>query len=200
MTDAERGARVAPGRAPLVRGFAGLAGRVTGTEPPGVFLTLGRNQRLFWTWLAFAGSMMPGGKLTRRETEAVILRVAALAQSEYEWAQHARLGRRAGLSAGQVDELATGPRDGRWSTAEQWSRRDQVLLTAAEELLATEDLSDAGWQALRAEFDEPRCVEIVLLVGHYRMLATALRALRVPVDRARPGAAGAGDASSAVAP
>ncbi|MET0523258.1 MAG: hypothetical protein ABWZ91_00530 [Nocardioides sp.] len=57
-------ARVAPGNVReaglAVSGFARLAGRVTGTEPPGVFLPLGRHRRLFWGWLLFAGSLMPG--------------------------------------------------------------------------------------------------------------------------------------------
>ena len=57
---------------------------MTGTEPPGVFLTLGRHRRLFWGWLLFAGSLMPGGRLPRRETELVILRVATLAGNDYE--------------------------------------------------------------------------------------------------------------------
>ena len=53
------------------------------------------------------------------------------------------------------------------------------------ELLATEDLSDATWSALSAEYDEREAIEIVMLVGHYRMLATALRTLRVRPDRPR---------------
>ena len=78
----------------LVWLFSRLAGRVTGTQPPAVFLTLGRNRGLFWGWLHFAGRMMPGGKLPRRETELVILRVATLARSDYELTQHRRIGRR----------------------------------------------------------------------------------------------------------
>ncbi len=70
-------ARIAPGDlrevGPWVSGFARLAGRVSGTEPPAVFLTLGRNRRLFWGWLFFAGRLMPGGRLPRRDTELLML-------------------------------------------------------------------------------------------------------------------------------
>jgi len=172
-------ARIAPGRGPLVRGFAAVAGRVTGTEPPAVFLTLGRNPRMFWSWLLFAGSMMPGGRLGRRETELVILRVATLAGSEYELTQHRRLGRRAGLTSDEVDRVAEGP------GAPGWSDADRLLLRVADELHATEDLTDATWTELRATHDERVCLELVMLVGHYRMLATALTTLRVAPDRAR---------------
>jgi AhpD family alkylhydroperoxidase len=163
----------------VVRRFAGLAGRVTGTEPPAVFLTLGRHRRLFWSWLVFAGALMPGGRLPRRETELVILRVGTLTGNEYELTQHRRLARRAGLSRDEVDRVADGP------DAEGWSARERLLLRATDELHAERDLSDATWAELRATFDERVCIELVLLVGHYTMLATALTTLRVEPDRPR---------------
>lgn len=162
----------------LVQRFARLAGRVQRTEPPGVFLTLGRQRRLFWSWLVFAGALMPGGRLPRRESELLILRVASTSGSDYELNQHRRLGRRAGLTREEIERVQQ-------PGVEGWSARDAVLLEAADELLATQDLGDPTWARLRGELDEPTCVELVLLVGHYRMLATALTALRVPVDRDR---------------
>ncbi len=175
--------RVAPGNVReaglLVSGFARLAGRVTGTEPPAVFLTLGRHRRLFWGWLLFAGSLMPGGRLPRRETELVILRVATLSGNEYELTQHRRLGRRAGLSADEVDRVADGPE------ANEWGPRDRLLLRVTDELHREQDLSDATWSDLRAQLDERECIELVMLVGHYTMLATTLTTLRVQPDRPR---------------
>jgi AhpD family alkylhydroperoxidase len=163
----------------VVRRFAGLAGRVTGTEPPAVFLTLGRHRRLFWGWLLFAGALMPGGRLPRRETELVILRVATLAGNEYELTQHRRLGRRAGLTAAEIDRVADGP------DADGWSPRERLLLRATDELHAHQDLADATWDELRATLDERTCIELVMLVGHYTMLATTLTTLRVQPDRPR---------------
>lgn len=155
-----------------------IFGRVSGTEPPAVFLTLGRNRRLFWGWLHFAGRLMPGGRLPRRQTELVILRVAATRGSEYELTQHRRIGRRSGLSAEEIARVEAGGLDG-------WTGADRLLLAAADELLADDDLTDDTWAALREEYDERVAIEIVMLVGHYRMLATALHALRVRPDRPR---------------
>ncbi len=176
-------ARITPGRTRdtglVVQGFARLAGRFTGTAPPAVFLTLGRHRRLFWGWLLFAGALMPGGRLTRRETELVILRVATLSGSDYELAQHRRLGRRAGLSADEIDRIALGAADSAWSSDER------LLLEVTDELHSSADLSDTTWGRLRAAYDERRCIELVMLVGHYQMLATALNTLRVQPDRPR---------------
>lgn len=175
-------ARIGPGRTRetgvLVQGFARLAGRVTGTQPPAVFLTLGRHRRLFWGWLLFAGALMPGGKLPRRETELVILRVASLAGSEYELTQHRRLGRKAGLSTEEIERVQQVGLAG-------WSGRDLLLLRAADALHADGDLDDALWGEVRAELDERRTIELVMLVGHYTMLATTLNTLRVQPDRRR---------------
>lgn len=181
-------ARVAPGSwrevGPFVAAFARIAGRVTGTEPPAVFLTLGRHRRLFWGWLHFAGRLMPGGRLARREAELVILRVAALRGSDYELTQHRRLGRRAGLTAAQV-AVATEPAgEGEGAGL---SDREALLLRAADELVEEQDLSDALWAELGRLLDEEERIELVMLVAHYAMLATVLRAFRVQPDRAVGG-------------
>lgn len=177
-------ARVTPGTwrdvGPLVAGFARIAGRVQGTEPPAVFLTLGRHRRLFWGWLHFAGRLMPGGRLSRRESELVILRVASRRGSTYELEQHRRLGRRAGLSAAEIDATETFVDEGA-----AFSMRESLLLRAADELVGDHDLSEGLWSELAASFDERELIEIVMLAGHYAMLATALHALRVQPDAAR---------------
>jgi NAD(P)-dependent dehydrogenase (short-subunit alcohol dehydrogenase family) len=70
--------------------IAKIAARAVGGAPPNIFTTLGRHRGLFRRWLWFAGGLMPGGKLSRQDTELVILRVAHNTSSEYEWAQHER--------------------------------------------------------------------------------------------------------------
>jgi alkylhydroperoxidase family enzyme len=156
-----------------------LAGRSLGTAPPAIFTTLGRNRGLFWGWLHFAGRLMPGGRLPRRETELVILRVAHLCHSAYESSHHERLGRRAGLTPDEVARVRRGAEDAAWSP------RERLLLATADELVRDRDLSDAGWTALRAELDEREALELLLLVGHYTMLATTLNALRLQPDAPR---------------
>jgi AhpD family alkylhydroperoxidase len=177
------GARVAPGGRRDVGlftwGFARAAGAVIGTGPPNLFTTLGRHRRLFRGWLRFAGRLMPGGRLPRRESELVILRVAHLRSCRYELDHHVRLGRRAGVTAADVDRVLAGP------GADGWTARERVLLEAVDELHEAGDLGDATWSALRDHLDERCAIELVLLVGHYEMLATAIAALRIQPDEER---------------
>jgi alkylhydroperoxidase family enzyme len=159
--------------------FSRLAGRVTRSSPPRIFTTLGRNRRLFWGWLHFAGRLMPGGRLPRVDTELVILRVAAARGSDYEFGHHSVLGRRAGLSPADVERTRSG------SAAAGWTGRQSLLLRVTESLLEQRDLDDDLWVELRSMLDERECIELLLLVGHYDMLATALITLRVQPEEHR---------------
>lgn len=159
--------------------FTRVAGRVMGTEPPAVFTTLGRHRRLFWGWLHFAGRLMPGGRLPRRETELVILRVAVLAGCDYELAHHEQLGRRAGVTAADLERVHEGP------DADGWTPRERLLLAVTDRLHHDRDLDDATWGRLTAVLDEREAIELLMLVGHYDMLATTLNTLRLDPDRRR---------------
>ena len=159
--------------------FALAAGRVAGTGPPNLFRTMARQPRLFRGWLRFAGRLMPGGTLPRRESELVILRVAHQRDCAYEFEHHVRLGRRAGVTAADVDRIRSGP------TASGWSPREATLLEAADRLVAERGLDDDLWDRLRTHLGEADAVEFLLLVGHYDMLATFLLTLRVQPDRPR---------------
>ncbi len=174
------GPRIAPGgRRELglpIWTFSRIAGRVTRTDPPRIFTTLGRHRRLFWGWLHFAGRLMPGGRLPRIDTELVILRVAAVRGSDYELNHHRGLGRRAGLDDAALERVLAG------SSAAGWSARQSLLLRVTESLLDSRDIDDVLWAELRAAEDERGCIELLLLVGHYDMLATTLNTLRVPPE------------------
>ena len=176
-------ARIAPGGrrevGSLAWGISHIAGRVAGTGPPNLFLTLARNRKLFRGWLRFAGRLMPGGRLPRRETELVILRVAHLTSCRYEFDHHVRLGRRAGLGNADFARVLEGPE------ADGWSERDRALLAAVDRLHADRDLDDAEWHSLRSHLDEREAIEFCMLVGHYQLLATTIATLRIQPDPPR---------------
>jgi AhpD family alkylhydroperoxidase len=159
--------------------IATVSGRVAGTGPPNLFMTLGRHRRLFLGWAHFAGRLMPGGRLRRRDTELVILRTAHLNGCQYEFEHHRRLAQKAGVTATEIERLTTDPE------APEWSPRDRALLTACDELLRDQNLSDSTWQTLSEHLDDRRLIELVFLVGHYQMLATAIATLRIEPDQRR---------------
>jgi AhpD family alkylhydroperoxidase len=173
-------ARIAPGsRAEIGRvnmAISRLIGAASGGGAPNVFTTLGRNRRLFRAWLRFAGRLMPGGTLPRAQTELVILRVAHNCGCDYEWGHHEHLGRAAGLSAEEIERVRAGP------DAAGWTEPQRLLLRAADELHQHRTISDELWEELRGLLDEPRLIELFMLIGHYEMLAMTLNALAVQPD------------------
>jgi AhpD family alkylhydroperoxidase len=162
---------------PLTLAFTRIARRAMHTDrPPNLFTTLGRHGRLFWGWLLFAGRLMPGGKLPRRETELVILRVAHLRECAYEFEHHVKLGRRAGVDEADLARVLEGP------GAAGWSDRERAILGAVDELHERCDVTDETWAALSRHLDPPLLIELTMLVGHYEMLATTIGTLRIETD------------------
>src|SRR4051812_39281636 len=106
-------ARITPGtrrqtgaiNAALVTAAQGAGGTA---GPPGLFATLARHRRLFRPWLRFAGRLMPGSTLPRPDAELVILRVATLCHSDYEWAHHERIAPGSGLDPDAVARVRDG--------------------------------------------------------------------------------------------
>jgi alkylhydroperoxidase family enzyme len=178
-------ARIPPGTTRQTGVLNALIARVIGfgagtRGPPALFTTLGRHRRLFRPWLRFAAGLMPRGVLPRGDAELVILRVAVLCESAYEWIQHERIAPRFGLDEAAVTRVRKG------AGAPGWSARQAAIIRAVDELHASRTLGEANWDALRAAgLTDTQLIELPLLTGHYEMLAMTLNALRVPPDRFR---------------
>ena len=137
-----------------------------------VLLTLANHPGLFRKYAPFSGKLLQG-KLPVRERELLILRTGFLCDSEYEWGQHARMGRDAGLTDAEILRITVGPDDPAWSDG------DRLLLRAADSLVIDHTVEDDTWRALAVSYDDKQMVEIVLLVGFYVMIAGFLNAVQV---------------------
>jgi AhpD family alkylhydroperoxidase len=183
--EAGRPPRIAPGDRHQIgvvnSAIAWVLGRATGGSPPNIFTTLARHRGLFRRWLWFAGALMPGGKLPRRDTELVILRVAHNTGCAYEWGHHERLGRRAGLSTEEIARVREG------AGAAGWGEREKLMLAAADAMHADGEIGDELWAQLARQLDERGLIELCMLIGHYEMLAMTLNTLRVEPEHARGG-------------
>ena len=126
--------------------------------------------------MVLATGLLMKGALLPRVREIVILRVAWRTGSSYEWGQHVRIGLDSGLAEGEIEALATESADGTWSAA------DRLAVTVTDELCTSDDLTDATWDAALTQWGEQDLMELIFLVGNYRMLAGFLNAARVELD------------------
>jgi 4-carboxymuconolactone decarboxylase len=148
-----------------------------------IFATLVRHPGLFRRWLPFGGKLL-AGKLPARDRELLILRTGWNCRSDYEWTQHKRIGRSAGLTDDELARIQEG------SDADGWTPFDALLLRAADELHADACLTDATWAALAERYDERQLIEVPMLVGHYHLVAFTLNSLGVQVEDEARDAAG----------
>jgi alkylhydroperoxidase family enzyme len=149
------------------------------TGDANIFTTLVRAPDLFRRWLPFGGALL-NGTLSARERELLILRTAVNCRAEYEWAQHVRLGRAAGVRPDEIDRVADRPLSG-------WAPLDRALLSAADELHAHYCIADATWDVLAAHYGTEQLIEIPMLVGHYHLVAMTLLTLGVELDEGLEG-------------
>ena len=173
-------ARIQPGRlkelGPINWGIWRVLSKAAGAPDAHLFSTLGRTGGLFRGWLHYSGSLMPGGKISRHDTELIILRVAHLRECDYEMDHHIRLGRKAGIDAQHLARIIEGPK------ASGLSSRHQAILAAVDELVTTKDVSDSTWKTLSQHLDDRRLIEFTLLVTQYDGLATTIGTLRIQRD------------------
>lgn len=154
-----------------------------------IFRVIGRHPKMLESFSRLGGFLLSGKGFPPRERELVILRTGWRCGSVYEWGQHVVMSRREGITDAELARLRTPGLDG-------WADADRPLIAFADELCQTNTVTDATWDALAARFAEEQLIELTMLVGYYRLVATTLNTLQVELDDGIPGwGAGNGGAS-----
>ena len=150
-------------------------------EVVNIFRVLMQNPKLARSWSRFAGYILGGQSLPARDREILILRIGWLNQAPYEWEQHVRIGKAAGLSDDEIDRISKGPKAG-------WNKQDAALLQAADDLYENSVVSDETWKQLSERFNTEQMMDAVFTVGQYNLVSWALNSFGVPLDDYLPGA------------
>lgn len=127
-------------------------------------------------WMTFAVHILRENTLPIRDREIAVLRIAWIRQSEYEWVRHGRIARNAGLSEADILAVTKGAAD------PAWAAHEAALITAVDELVSANDISQPVWQVLAGRYAEDQLVDLVMLVGEFMLVAMAIGALHIPLD------------------
>jgi len=138
--------------------------------------TIAHHEGLLGPFLGFAAALALEGVLSRRVSELLALRAIWHCRSAFEWGHHVVFARAAGLTDEEIQRIPVGP------DHPDWSHEDRLLLRAADELCARQDLSEETWSALRQTHTDAQLVEIPFVVGQYTMLSMVANATGVPVE------------------
>lgn len=147
-----------------------------------VLATLGRHSELLDSYMKFIVYVASESTLPDRHREILMLRIGWLCQSKYEFGQHSRIAKEAGLTDDDIVRITEGPED------PGWSRFEATLIRAVDELYYNDIISDSTWNALSQRYNEKQLIDVIITVGQYNMVSWILNSLGVQLEKGVPGA------------
>ena len=109
-----------------------------------------------------------------------MMRTIHHARCEYLFGHHRMIAREAGLSEAEIVRITD-------SATAGWSTRDALLIAIADEVWQDSDLTDESWTELSSIYDEPRLLEVVMLLCFYRGLCAFINTLQIEREPGVPG-------------
>jgi alkylhydroperoxidase family enzyme len=143
--------------------------------PPNLYRALANHPALVAAWTEFSKMLRHDTRTPRALRELVILRGGQLMGSEYEWAQHLPMARKAGVREAQIQNLQS------WKTSPEFDAREKAALALAEAVTQGRVTDEVYAQALR-HFDHHDYVELAVVAAFYAMVGRMLDAMGVPLD------------------
>ena len=144
-------------------------------SPVNLYRALGNHPALTAAWTEFANAIRHDSRTPRVLRELMILRTAQIARSEYEWAHHLRMARKAGVSEAKIAALAG------WRTSNAFDPRERAALALTEAVMAC-NVTDEVHAEVKRHFTDAEFVELSLTAGFYAMVSRMLDAMRVEMD------------------
>lgn len=116
-------------------------------------------------YLGYSQMLLIYENIPARERELIVLRVAYLSQSEYEWAQHVRICQHEEIP----DEVILRVKAG--AGHPDWSEKERYLLASVDELVKSAFISEESWTGLSGYYNTEQLMEIMFVVGNYLQIA-----------------------------
>ncbi len=144
-----------------------------------LFRTMMHNTDLLTRWRVFGDYVNGNDTISSRDKELLIMRLAWLYYSEYEWGAHYDAAIDAGLTEVQIEQIRVGPE------SEIWDDFDRAWLGAADELVESAFISDANWAVLAQRYSQPELMMLFATVAHYHLVAMLTNSLGIQRDEFR---------------
>ncbi|HJQ82826.1 MAG TPA: carboxymuconolactone decarboxylase family protein [Candidatus Binatia bacterium] len=142
-----------------------------------VFRMMAHAENGFRPLVALGSAILARQQLDAKLRELVILRIAQLSPSRYEWTQHVPIAHATGATEAQVAALERGD-----ANADCFDPLERLVLRFATEVVRDVRASDATFAELAKRLSPREIVELLLTVGYYMMIARLLESTAVDVD------------------
>jgi alkylhydroperoxidase family enzyme len=164
---------------PAIEGRAGRddsAPREATQKAKNALGTLAYHPELAKAWLQLNAQVLRKTTLTERQRELLILRVAVLRKSPYQWAEHVPMARRCGLDDSDIARIAYGP------DAPFWEPLECALLRSVDELIVDGVISDNTWSVLNQHLEPRQLLDVIFTIGAYETSSWMARSFGVEFD------------------
>jgi len=141
-------------------------------------MVFAQHPKLAVAYYTFGKQVLLESTFPVRPRELVVLRMAWLMKSEYEWHYHVGYALAAGLTLEEIAAI----RDGAESPVWQGKDQDRAVLTATDELLAQNTITAPTWEALSAFLDTHQLMDLVFTAGNYVVMTWAINAFGIPLE------------------
>jgi alkylhydroperoxidase family enzyme len=118
----------------------------------------------------------PRRSLDARFRELAILRTGIVGDSRFEYSQHMKVARMAGIAEDQLAAIKG------WAAIDKFDARERTVLAAADELVGRNLIEDATFAALKRHFSDEQIMELVYTIALWRMHGMIVRALHLEYD------------------
>jgi len=113
--------------------------------------------------------LLSTNSLPVKQRQIAIMRTAWVTRAVYMWSSHLQTSQSCGLSTDMYGPIQRGADD------PYFTEFERVVIRATDDLVHDRKVSDANWQALRAEWDEKQMLDFLFTVGCYAMVAGVMR-------------------------
>lgn len=137
-----------------------------------------RHPQMAKRFIAYFSDLMFENQLPARLRELAIMRIAWMTGSTYEWTQHWPLA--TGADIAEDDLLAL---RGDWDGHTGFSDADRAVLAATDDVIERGRITTESWERCAEHLADPaQLIELVLAIAGWRMVATILQSLEVPLE------------------
>jgi len=143
--------------------------------PPNLYKALANHPHVIGAWNEFARTLRHESRTPRALRELLILRGAQLMRSDYEWAQHLKMARKAGVREAQINALAA------WKSSPEFTPQEKAALGLAEAVTQGKVSDEVYAEAMR-HFDHHDYVELSVTAAFYAMVGRMLDAMGVQLE------------------
>lgn len=145
-------------------------------HPLNVQNIMAHHPALMQAWMPFRNHVVADSTLLPRHRELLILRVAHLCESDYEWQHHTQRGLAAGLDQIEIDRVREG------AGAAGWQTNEAALLAAADDCHGNSCITEKTLEQVCRHFSAQQQLDIVVTVGMYLTLNLIIKTFDVPLE------------------